>query len=72
MTLAGDSPEDILSLIDALVTARCLHLSVGAYPTISITDLGERVIREQEQVSWSSVTHESDEQNHCCLTRFAN
>ena len=54
--------EDILSLIDALVTARCLHLSVGAYPTISITDLGERVMREQEQVQLVlSEHHENDE-----------
>jgi ATP-dependent DNA helicase RecQ len=42
--------EDILVYVDALCSARCLRLSVGAYPTISITELGERVMREQERV----------------------
>jgi hypothetical protein len=37
-------------LIDALVAARCLKLSPGAYPTVSITELGERVMREQEKI----------------------
>ena len=42
--------EDLLVYIDALVAARCLRLSAGTYPTVSITDLGERVMREQERV----------------------
>jgi len=42
--------EVVLLLIDALVAARCLKLSPGAYPTVSITELGERVMREQEKV----------------------
>jgi superfamily II DNA helicase RecQ len=42
--------EDILLYIEALCDARCLHISPGEYPTISITELGERVMREQEQI----------------------
>jgi len=42
--------EDILVYVDALCAASCLHLSVGAYPTVAITELGERVMREQERV----------------------
>src|SRR6185503_6702972 len=42
--------EDIMVYIDALLGAACLRVSAGAYPTISITDLGQRVMREQEQV----------------------
>ena len=42
--------EDLLTYIDALVTAGCLRLSGGTYPTVSITERGERVMREQEQL----------------------
>jgi ATP-dependent DNA helicase RecQ len=42
--------EDIMVYIDALLSADCLRVSAGAYPTISITELGQRVMREQEQV----------------------
>jgi ATP-dependent DNA helicase RecQ len=42
--------DDILLYIDALCAARCLRVSSGEYPTISITDLGERVMREQERI----------------------
>ena len=42
--------EDILLYIDALCVAHCLRLSPGAYPTISTTELGERVMREQERI----------------------
>jgi len=42
--------EDLLVYIDALVAARCLRLSPGTYPIVSITELGERVMREQETV----------------------
>jgi ATP-dependent DNA helicase RecQ len=42
--------ELVLLFIDALVAARCLRMSPGAYPTVSITELGERVMREQEKV----------------------
>ena len=42
--------DDILLYIDALCAGRCLHVSSGEYPTISITDLGNRVMREQERI----------------------
>ncbi len=42
--------EDILLYVDQLVVARCLRVSQGEYPTISITELGERVMREQEGI----------------------
>ncbi|MDQ6651149.1 MAG: helix-turn-helix domain-containing protein, partial [Acidobacteriota bacterium] len=49
--LLKDMPkDDILLYIDALCTARCLRVSPGEYPTVSITGLGERVMREQERV----------------------
>ena len=42
--------EDILLYIEALLSRGCLRVSAGSYPTVSITELGERVMREQEQV----------------------
>jgi ATP-dependent DNA helicase RecQ len=42
--------DDILLYVDALVAARCLQVSPGEYPTVSLTDLGERVMREQESI----------------------
>lgn len=42
--------DDIQLYIDALINARCLRVKPGAYPTISTTELGDRVMREQEQV----------------------
>ena len=42
--------DDILLYIEALCSARCLRVSSGEYPTISITELGERVMREQERI----------------------
>jgi ATP-dependent DNA helicase RecQ len=42
--------DDITLFIDALCSAGCLQVSRGEYPTVSITDLGNRVMREQETV----------------------
>ncbi len=42
--------EDLLAFVEALVAAKCLSISRGEYPTVSITELGERVMREQEDV----------------------
>ena len=42
--------DEVVCYIDALLRARCLESSVGEYPTVSITQKGERVMREQEQV----------------------
>lgn len=52
--LLKDMPQDRLELyVDALIIARCLKVKGGAYPTISTTDLGDRVMREQEQIELS-------------------
>jgi ATP-dependent DNA helicase RecQ len=49
--LLKDMAQDELeNYIDALVAARCLRVKPGAYPTISTTELGDRVMREQELV----------------------
>lgn len=42
--------DDILLYVEALVAAGCLRISPGEYPTVSITDLGSRVMREQERI----------------------
>jgi ATP-dependent DNA helicase RecQ len=42
--------EDLLLYIDLLVAARCLELTSGFYPTISITERGDAVMRERERV----------------------
>lgn len=49
--LLSDMPQDEIQLyVDALIAARCLKVKGGAYPTISNTDLGDRVMREQERI----------------------
>jgi ATP-dependent DNA helicase RecQ len=48
--MAGDEVE---AYIDALVGRGCLKVKGGAYPTISTTELGDRVMREQERVELS-------------------
>jgi len=42
--------EDLARYIDALIAADCLRVSAGAYPTVAITELGERVMREIAKV----------------------
>jgi len=42
--------DDILLYVEALLTADCLRVSGGEYPTICITDLGGRVMRQQETI----------------------
>ncbi len=42
--------DELENYIDALVAARCLKVKGGAYPTIATTELGDRVMREQELV----------------------
>ena len=42
--------DEVELYIDALVTSGCLKVKGGAYPTISTTELGDRVMREQEQI----------------------
>jgi len=42
--------DDIMLFVDGLCSAGCLQVSKGEYPTVSITELGNRVMREQERV----------------------
>ena len=49
--LLKDMPQDlILIFIEALVSAGCLSLTKGQYPTVSITDFGNQVMLEKKQV----------------------
>ena len=49
--LLRDMANDELEVyIDALIEARCLRVKGGVYPTISTTELGDRVMREQERI----------------------
>ena len=49
--LLRDMPHDELEIyIDALIAAGCLKIMGRQYPTVSTTDLGDRVMREQEKV----------------------
>jgi ATP-dependent DNA helicase RecQ len=49
--LLKDMQQDqLLMFIEALVAASCLVVSKGQYPTVSITELGNRVMLEQESV----------------------
>ena len=50
--LLKDMQHDEIQLyVDALVKANCLKVKGGAYPIVSTTDLGDRVMREQEQIA---------------------
>ena len=42
--------DELETYIDALITSGCLKVEGGAYPTISTTEFGDRVMREQERV----------------------
>src|SRR5688572_14434245 len=42
--------DDVTLFIDALCAAGCLQVSKGEYPTVSITELGNRVMREHERI----------------------
>jgi len=44
--------EELELYIDALITAGCLKVIGRQYPTVSTTELGDRVMREQEQVEF--------------------
>ncbi|HKG59448.1 MAG TPA: ATP-dependent DNA helicase RecQ [Pyrinomonadaceae bacterium] len=50
--LLKDMAQDELeTYIDALIDARCLRVKGGAYPTLSTTELGDKVMREQELIA---------------------
>jgi ATP-dependent DNA helicase RecQ len=42
--------DEILLFIEALVSARCLSVTKGQYPTVSITEFGNRVMLEKDKV----------------------
>jgi RecQ family ATP-dependent DNA helicase len=48
--LSGMTQDEILLYVDALVAAGCLHVTGGAYPTISLTPTGGEVMRERAAV----------------------
>jgi RecQ family ATP-dependent DNA helicase len=48
--LSGMTQDEILLYVDALVAAGCLHVTGGAYPTISLTPSGGEVMRERATV----------------------
>jgi len=48
--LAGMTQDEILLYVDALVAAGCLHVNGGSYPTVSLTPLGQDVMRERAEV----------------------
>jgi ATP-dependent DNA helicase RecQ len=48
--LSGMTQDEILLYVDALVAAGCLHVTGGAYPTVSLTPLGGEIMRERAAV----------------------
>src|SRR5215204_1808543 len=48
--LSGMTQDEILLYVDALVAAGCMHVTGGAYPTVSLTPLGGEVMRERAAV----------------------
>ena len=48
--LSGMTQDEILAYVDALVAAGCLHVTGDAYPTVSLTQLGNEVMRERASV----------------------
>jgi ATP-dependent DNA helicase RecQ len=42
--------DELLLYIDALVAAGCLNVTGGAYPTVSLSELGDDVMRERANV----------------------
>jgi RecQ family ATP-dependent DNA helicase len=58
--LSGRTQDEILLYVDALVAAGCLHVTGGAYPTVSNTQLGNEVMRERAGVRLSLPTLFSD------------
>lgn len=43
--------DEIERYVEVLIDARCLKVKGGAYPTLSTTELGDRVMREQEKIA---------------------
>lgn len=48
--LDGRTQDELLVYIDALVVAGCLRVTPGAYPTVSLSELGGDVMRQRAHV----------------------
>ncbi len=48
--LSNMTQEEIMLYIDALVSARCLTIETGTYPTIALSPLGGEVMRQRTNV----------------------
>jgi len=49
--LLRDVNQELVELyIESLIKSGCLVVSKGEYPTVGITELGERVMREQATI----------------------
>jgi len=55
--------DEIMVYVESLIAARCLKVNPGAYPTVAVTELGERVMREQERVELALPSN-NDPRNH--------
>ena len=56
--ILGDLTHDeIVTYIDALVAAGCLHVAPGTYPTVALTAFGGEVMREQATVKLALPEH---------------
>ena len=55
--------DDVLLYVDALCAALCLRISPGEYPTVSITQLGERVMREQQRIKLALAAESASKQD---------
>jgi ATP-dependent DNA helicase RecQ len=57
--LLRDVNQELVELyVESLIKSRCLVVSKGEYPTVGITELGERVMREQAAVELLLPTNE--------------
>lgn len=48
--LGAMTQEEIMLYVDALISAGCLNITTGAYPTVSVSALGGEVMRERTPV----------------------
>jgi len=66
--------DDILLFIDALCAGGCLRVTPGEYPTVLITELDDRVMREQERIELAipegGHAIQNDEENASPQTAF--
>ena len=50
--------EEVMAYIEALVSARCLQVSGGEYPTVSVTEFGNNVMLEKDKVELALPTND--------------